>query len=167
MIPLTRAAASAALLALAAASRLDAQGGSLRLTLSGGPHAGSYEFPAVTCDVFGGGKRVSISLVTPDMQPRGHVDPASMPYVGLAVEEGTGGPNGLSIDVEFRASGGSREKTVYTVYTMPPELQGGFSKPPNGSGEVTIGRTETGVTATFRVVTNRGVRMEGTLDCES
>jgi hypothetical protein len=167
MIPLTRAAASAALLVLAAASRLDAQGGSLRLTLSGGPNAGSYEFPAVTCDVFGGKKRVAIALVTPETQPAGRTDPASMPCVGLAVEEGTGGPNGLSIDVEFKASGGSRQKTVYTVYTMPPELQGGFRKPPNGRGEVTIGRAEAGVTATFRAETKGGVRLAGTLECGS
>jgi len=168
MIPLSRAAASAALFTLAVTSQLDAQGGSLRLTLSGGRHAGNYRFPAVQCDVFGGrGKRVSISLVTPEVQQSGSGEPASLPTVDLAIEEGTGGPNGLAIGVEFRASGGSRERSRYEVYAIPPELQGGFNRPPEGRGEVTIRRTETGVTATFRADTKAGVRIEGTLECRS
>ncbi len=168
MIPITRAAASAALFTLAAASQLEAQGESLRLTLSGGPHAGNYRFPAAQCDVFGGrGKRVSISLVTPEMQQAGRADPTSIPSVDLAVEEGTGGPNGLAIDVEFLASGGSRERTLYQVYAIPPELQGGTKKPPEGRGEVTIRRTEAGITSTFRAETKGGVRIEGTLECRT
>ncbi len=166
MIPLTRAAASAALLTLAAASQLDAQGGSIRLNLSGGPHAGSYRFPAAQCDVFGGrGKRVSISLVTPEMQQAGSANLASMPSVDLAVEEGTGGRNGIAIDVEFRASGGSQERILYRVYAIPTELQGGSKQPPEGRGEVTIRRTEAGITSTFRAETEGGVRIEGTLEC--
>jgi hypothetical protein len=166
MIPLTQAAASAALLTFAAASQLDAQGGSVSLTLSRGPHVGSYRFPAAQCDVFGGrGEPASISLVTPAMQQGGPADPASIPSVDLAVEEGTGGHNGLAIDVEFRAPGGSRERNLYRVYAIPPELQAGPKKPPEGRGEVTIRRTENGVTATFRAETNGGVRIEGTLEC--
>jgi hypothetical protein len=89
-----------------------------------------------------------------------------MPSVELAVEEGTGGPNGLAIDVEFRASGSnSRERIVYRVYDVPPELQGGVTKPREGRGEVTIRRTDAGIISSFKGETKDGVRLEGTLEC--
>jgi len=161
MIPLRRAAASAALITLAAASQLEAQSGSIRLTLSGGPHAGKYEFPAAQCYVFGGrGKPTSISLVTLETD-----DPASIPSIDLAVEEGTGGRNGIAIDVEFRASGGSRERIVYRVYAIPPELHG--LQPLEGRGHVTLQRTEAGITSKFRGETKTAVRIEGTMECPS
>jgi hypothetical protein len=138
--------------------------------MSGGPHAGSYQFPAGQCDVFGGrGEPASIlSLFTPEMQQSGRADPASIPSLDLAVEEGTGGRNGLAIDVEFKASGGSRERILYRVYAVPPELQApGPKTPPEGRGEVTVRRTEAGVTSTFWAETKAGVRIEGTLECPS
>jgi hypothetical protein len=165
MRQLVHTAAFAALLTLVAAFRLDAQAGSIRVTLSGGRHAGSYQFPAAQCDVFGGrGKRVSISLMTPERQA-GSTDPASMPGVDLAIEEGTDGPNGLAIDVEFRGSGKARDRTVYRIYDVPPELQGGATEPREGRGEVTIRRTDAGIVSSFKGETKDGVRLEGTLEC--
>lgn len=53
MTMLARAAAFAALLTLAAVLRLEAQVGSVRFTIAGGPHAGSYRFATGQCDVLG------------------------------------------------------------------------------------------------------------------
>jgi hypothetical protein len=166
MTMLARAAAFAALLTLAAVLRLEAQVGSVRFTIAGGPHAGSYRFATGQCDVLGsrGEPPSIISMFTPQMQKDGGADPNSPASFELYTEPGGGKPDGLALTVEWR-SGGSREKTVYEVYAIPPELQVGPKTPLEGHGDVTVRRTETATTASFRGETKRGVRIEGRLEC--
>lgn len=78
MAILARAVASAALLTLTAVADLEAQVGSVRFTIAGGPHAGSYRFQTGQCDVLGGrGKPISIiSMFTSEMQG-GRAEPNS------------------------------------------------------------------------------------------
>jgi hypothetical protein len=161
MTILTRAAASAALLALAAAD-LEAPLGSVHFTIAGGPHAGSYRFPTGQCDVLGGrGKPISIiSMFTPEMQKGGPAESNSPASFELYTEAGRGKPDGLAPTVDFRP-GGSREVARYNVYAIPPELAAPGPKTPlEGRGDVTVRQTGTATTASFRAETESGVRIE-------
>ena len=166
MTMLARAAAFAALLTLAAVPRIEAQVGSVRFTIAGGPHAGSYRFATGQCDVLGGrGEPPSIiSMFTPEMQKDGGADPSSPASFELYTAPRKGKPDGLAVTVVWR-SVGSRERTVYKIYAMPPEVQVGPRQPFDGHGDVTVRRTETAVTAAFRGETKGGVRIEGSLEC--
>jgi hypothetical protein len=166
MTMLARAAAFAALFTLAAALRLEAQVGSVRFTITGGPHAGSYRFATGQCDVLGsrGDPPSIISMSTPEMQKDGGADPNSPASFELYTAPASGRPDGLALTVVWR-SVGSRERTVYEVSTFPPELQVGRKTPLEGHGDVTVRQTETITTASFRGETKRGVRIEGSLEC--
>jgi hypothetical protein len=167
MTMLARAAAFAALLTLAAVLRLEAQVGSVRFTIAGGPHAGSYRFTTGQCDVLGsrGEPPSIISMFTPEMQKDGGAGPNSPTSFELYTEPGRGKPDGLALTAEWR-SHGSGKRTVYEVYAIPRELQAvGRKTPLEGRGDVTVRRTETATTASFRGETKRGVRIEGMLEC--
>jgi hypothetical protein len=91
---------------------LEAQIGSVRFTMVGGPHAGSYRFDTGQCDVLGGRgtPRSIISMFPTEMQKGGRADPRSPTSFALYTEPGKGKPDGLALVVEFR-SGASRERT--------------------------------------------------------
>ena len=140
------------ILALAAVADLGAQVGSVRFTIAGGPHAGSYRFQ-------------TISMFTPEMQKGGRAEPNSPASFELYTEPGRGKPDGLALRVDFRSSG-SRERTLFNVYAIPPELAApGRKTPLEGRGDVTVRQTEAATTASFRVETRGGVRIEGSLTC--
>lgn len=167
MMVLARTAAFTALLMLAVALRLEAQVGAVRFTIVGGPHAGSYRFDTGQCDVLGGrGSPMSIiSMFTPEMQKGGQADPRSPTSFELYTEPGKGKPDGLALRVEFH-SVASSERTRYSVYAIPPELQApGPGTPLEGLGDVTVRQTETATTTSFRAETKGGVRLEGSLEC--
>jgi hypothetical protein len=162
MIPMTtlaRAARFAAALMLVAAPRTEAQSSSIRVTIAGGPHAGTYELKRDQCDALNG---EIISMFTPEKP--GTAGSSAPESIELYTEPGKGKPDGFAVSVDFRAKSGKR--IVYEIYAIPPELQGpGRKTPPSGHGSVTIRQEKTGTIASFRGETKEGVRMEGSVDC--
>jgi hypothetical protein len=159
MTILTRIAALAATLIAAASHSVEAQPSSIRLTITGGAHAGTYELKRGQCD---GLRGQIISMFQPEARPApGSSTPES---IELYTEPGDGKRTGFSVIADFRDKSGRRIQ--YEIYAIPPELQGpGPTKPPKGSGSVTIREEATGTFATFRGETADGVRMEGSVDC--
>ena len=158
MVMINRTAGIAAALLLVAASGAEAQS-SIRITISGGPHAGTYAMKNGQCDALGG---QVISMFTAKLAglAEGPKVPESME---VYTEPGKGKP-GFAARVDFRAP--SRQRIVYQIYAIPPELQGpGLNKPPSGQGTVTIEQKAEGTTASFRGQTKDGVGMEGSVTC--
>ena len=158
MTSLARAATVAAAIILAAASRVDAQSSTVRVTLAGGPHAGTYEIPG-QCDLTPG-EFPSMFIIAFKV---GAVAPNSPRSIEFALAEGKGKPDGFLVNVLFHPHG---KRVAYEIYAVPPELQ----PPPRahrlrGRGSVTVRQTATGRTAAFRGQTAEGVRMEGSVDC--
>ena len=157
---LTRTALPAVLLMLGT-ERATAQDSSLRLTIAGGPHAGTYELAHGQCDALKGS---IISMFTPQLagQAAGRNGLESME---VYTTPGNGKPDGWAVTADFRAKSGKR--VVYEIYAMPPELQGpGRKEPMKGSGTVTIKQGEDGTSASFRGQTADGVKMEGSVKCD-
>ena len=157
-----RTAGLVAALLLATASATEAQSHSVRVTISKGPHAGTYDFTGGQCDAL---DLQIISMFTP--KGGGRVAPGSKTPESIEVytEPAKGGkPHGLAVRADFRALSGQR--IVYEIYAIPPELQGpGLNKPPSGQGSVTIEKKPEGTTASFRGQTKEGVGMEGSVTC--
>ena len=161
MTILARAAAFAAAITLVAAARLEAQSSTIRVTIAGGPHAGTYE-KADLCAV-NGDKFPSMFMMAYTVGTVGPKTPRSIEFFSAA---GKGKPDGFVVNVLFR--GGAGERIAYEIYAIPPELQ----PPPRaeklrGRGSVTVRPTATGRAATFRGQTADGVRMEGSVDCRN
>ena len=158
MKSLARTAALAAAFTLAAASHVEAQSSTVRVTLAGGPHAGTYEIPG-QCDLTPGQfpsmfiMAFKVGAVPPNL-------PRSIEFFSV---DGKGKPDGFVVNVLFYPAG---KRVAYEIYAIPPEQQ----QPPRlhrlrGRGSVTVRQTATGRTATFRGQTAEGVRMEGSVDC--
>jgi hypothetical protein len=154
-----RAAAFAAAFTLVAGSQLDAQSSTIRVTIAGGPHAGTYEM-SEQCDL------------RPNSYPAMHImafrvgvlppkTPSSMEFFAAS---GKGKPDGFVVSLIFPGAGG--EQARYEIFAIPRELSP--SAPPlRGRGTVTVKQAATGRTATFRGQTKDGVRIEGTVACRS
>ena len=156
MTGLARAAAFAAAFTLIAAARLDAQAGTIRVTIASGPHAGTYEM-AQQCEL------------QPDAYPVVHimafttgVQPPKTPHLmQFFLASAKGKPDGFVVSVQFREKGGT-----YQIFAIPRELSS--SAPlPSGKGTVTVKQTAAAKTMTFRGQTKAGVKMEGTVVCRS
>jgi hypothetical protein len=162
MLPMTtiaRAALMAAAFTLLAVPRASAQSSAIRVTISGGPHAGTYEM-SEQCEV------------QPDSYPSMHImafrvgavppkTPRSMEFFTASKK---GNPDGFVVSMIFPGAGG--EQARYQIFAIPRELSP--SAPSlRGRGTVTVKQTATGRTATFRGQTEEGVKMEGTIDCRS
>ena len=159
MSMLVRAAGLAATLMLVAASRTEAQS-TLRLTIAGGPHAGTYELKDGQCD---GLRGEIISMFTPEMSGLA-AGPKNLESIEVYTAPTKVKPDGFAVRADFRAKSGKR--IVYEIYTIPPELQGpGRNEPPKGRGSVTIRQAASSTSATFRGETKDGVRMEGSVEC--
>lgn len=172
MIVIRRAATAAALLALASATRLDAQSNRVRFTLTGGAQAGTYELTAAAmCDVKDvRGKPPAISGHFFDEAKRyKQKGPGATSLEGFhlyTLKEMSDKPDVVSFGAHFKSSGGSRKTINYEVYTIPPKLQEpGLEMDRHGEGTVTVRRTDTGAIATFRGKTKDGVGIEGSLEC--
>lgn len=157
---IARAAAAAATCAVLTASPAEAQSSTMRITIAGGPHAGTYEYQRGQCDALDG---QVISEFTPELSgvtPGPKVPEAMEVYT----EPGRGGADGVSVRVHFRTP--SRQRVVYEIYAIPAALQApGMEKPQKGRGTVTVQQSASGTTATFRGQTADGVRMDGRVTC--
>lgn len=158
MTVLPRTAGFAAALMLVAALRSEAQS-SIRVTIGGGPHAGTYEKTDL-CEA-NDDKFPSMFMMAYTV---GTVAPKTPRSIEFFTAAGKGKPDGFVVNVLFRGEAG--ERIAYEIYAIPPELQ----PPPRaerlrGRGSVTVRPTATGRTATFSGVTADGVRMEGSVDC--
>ena len=152
-----RATQFAAAFTLVAVSRLDAQSGTLRVTIGGGQHAGTYEMSdqcEVRPDSYPALYLMAFTTGTADSKL-----PRTMEFF-TASEKGK--PDGFVVAVKFL---GARQNT-YEIFAIPRDLTP--SAPPvSGRGTVTVKRTATGQVATFSGRTKDGVKMDGTLDCRS
>jgi hypothetical protein len=151
-------AAFAAAFTLVAASHLEAQSSTVRVTIAGGPHAGTYEMKDV-CDASG--------TWYPSMSMMAWATTAIGPNALKSIEFFTasvkGKPDGFALVVTMQPQG---KQVAYEIYAIPPEMHPpGRTLPVKGRGSVTVQQTATGETATFRGVTADGVRMEGSVDC--
>ncbi len=160
MTILARTAGFAVALTLAATPRIEAQSSWIRVTIAGGPHAGTYALERGQCDALDG---QIISMFTAKLA--GVTAGPRMPEsIELYTEPARGKPDGFAVNVDFRAKSGQR--IVYEIFAIPPELQGpGRTEPPKGRGSVTIQQGEASTTATFRGATKDGVKMEGSVTC--
>ena len=104
MITLARAAGLAAALTLIAAPRGEAQDSSLRLTIAGGPHAGSYELTRGQCDALKGS---IISMFTPELA-RQAAGKNGLESIEVYTTPGEGRPDGWAVTADFRAGSGKR-----------------------------------------------------------
>jgi hypothetical protein len=156
MTSLARAAFVAAAFTIVAAARLDAQAGTIRVTITGGAHPGTYEMTE-TCEV------------QPNAYPALHIfafatgqlDPKAPRSMEFFTASGKGKPDGFAVAVLFRGT------ARYEIFAIPRELAPGRAPLPSGRGTMTVRQTATGPTAIFRGQTKDGVRMEGTVDCRS
>ena len=158
---LNRATALVAALLLGAASATEAQS-SVRVTISKGPHAGTYDFTTGSCDAL---NLQIISMFTPKGGGRAAPGSKTPESIEVYTEPAKGGkPHGFAVRADFRAQSGQR--IVYEIYAIPPELQGpGLNKPPSGQGSVTIEKKAEGVVASFKGQTKDGVGLEGSVTC--
>ena len=173
MIAIVRAAATATILILPAAPRLDAQH-QVRFTLTGGPHAGTYEMSqAAMCDVVDvSAKEVELSAVFDADRPKGWRDDPNRAYAkGFVLSKpGTeGGKAGsFALAAAFATPREQHRRIEYVILTIPREMQEpGLERDPEGRGDVTVERTDAGAKATFRGETKDGVRIEGRLECST
>ena len=156
MMILSRAAAFAAVCTLVGASHLDAQSSTVRVTIAGGPHAGTYE-KTDFCEVNDTFPSMFIMAYTVTPLPK---HPKSIEF---ATAPGSGKADGFLLKVTFSEPGKS---TAYEVFTIPRELYPpGQQQALKGKGTTTIRQAGAGRIATFRGQTADGVRIEGTVDC--
>lgn len=161
MTILARATRFAAALMLVTAPRGEAQSSSIRVTIAGGPHAGTYELKRDQCDALDG---QIISMFTPEKPTGGTAGSSALESMELYTEPGKGKTDGFAVIVDFRSKSGPR--ITYEIYAIPPELQApGRNRPPSGRGSVTIRQEKTATIADFRGETKDGVRMEGSVHC--
>ena len=156
MTVLARAAALAAAVTIAAASSAEAQAGTIRVTIAGGPHAGTYQM-SDQCEVTPG-KFPALHIMAFDAAitapPKG---PRTMEFFST---DGKGKPDGFVVAVKF-------QKENYEIYAIPKEQQpAGRALAQKGRGTMTMKQTPAGRTATFRGQTAEGVKMEGSVECK-
>jgi hypothetical protein len=158
---LTRAAGLAATILLIAAPRAEAQESSVRLTIAGGPHAGTYELAHGHCSA---PDQSIAALFRPQLDGQA-AGQRGLESIEVYTEPGKGKPDGLAMSADFRAKSGKRIE--YQIYAIPVELQApGRKLGPKGRGSVTVQQGESSASATFRGQTADGVRMEGSVKCD-
>ena len=156
MTILARAAAFAAALTLVAASRSEAQSSSTRVTITGGPHAGTHEMKDEPCDVADG--KITVVFTSKG----GTLGDGTPEAISFWTVPGKGKPDGFGVQVLFQLPG---RQAVYEIHAIPPGVRGPM--PASGRGSVTVRQTPTGRIASFRGQTKDGVRMEGSVDCRN
>ena len=152
---LARAAALAATLTLVVAWRGEAQTSSTRVTIGGGPHAGTHELKDEECSVLDG--KITVIFTATG----GTVGDNTPEFIEFWTLPGKGKPDGFGVRVLFRLKSG--RDAVYEIHSVPPGVRGPVAA--SGSGSVTVKKVATGSIATFRGKTKDGVRMEGSVDC--
>jgi hypothetical protein len=174
MTAIARAAAAATVLTLASAPRLDAQHHQVHFTLTGGPHAGSYEMSqAAMCKVVDvSANEVELSAIFDADRPKRWRDDPDRAYAKgfvLSKPRIQGGKAGsFALAAGFATPRERHRRVEYVILTIPRELQEpGLERDPEGRGAVTVERTDAGAKATFRGETKDGVRIEGSLECGS
>jgi hypothetical protein len=172
MTAMARAAAAVTVLTLASTPRLDAQHHQVRFTLTGGPHAGSYEMDqAAMCQVADlSADELELSAIFDADRPKGWRDDPDRAYAKgfvLSTPRAKGGKAGsFALAAGFATPRERNRKVEYVILTIPRELQEpGLERDPEGRGDVTVERTDAGAKATFRGETQDGVRIEGSLEC--
>ena len=158
MTLLARAAAFATAFALVTASHVEAQSSTIRITIAGGPHAGTYE-KTDFCEVSDTFPSVFIMAYT--VGATGSKNPRSIEFASAS---GRGKPDGFLLKVQFSEPGKS---AAYEIIAVPRELTPGRQLQLKGRGTVAIRPAGAGRTATFRGQTADGVRIEGAVDCRN
>ena len=155
MTMLNRVAALAAAVTLLAAPRLDAQSGTIRVTIASGPHAGTHEMQEA-CE---GQPNAYPSLYIMGFRS-GVYDSKKDPYVmEFFTASKPGKPDAFVVSVKFHGAD-------YQIFTIPREYST-QAPMPSGRGTVTVKQSPAGRVATFKGETKDGVKMEGTIDCRS
>jgi hypothetical protein len=163
----------AALLAVAAVltGRLEAQSPTARITLTGGPQAGTYEMSgSPICKTFDDGADdhgFGAEFVADP--PHGwRKGPPYLSHLWLSTPRMRNPKaDAVSFGVTFSKWGTPAIETDYKVFTIPPALDHnpGLGRKQTGKGHATVKRAGEKLSATFSGETADGVRMEGSVQC--
>jgi hypothetical protein len=166
---------SAGLMMMAAllAGRVEAQGPKARITLTGGPQAGSYEMNGgalcVTSDIGPGDQGFSAEFLADP--PRGwRKGPPYLSHLWFSTPRVRHPkPDAVSVGVAFSKWGTPTTEIQYKVFTIPRELDHNpeLGRTLTGRGNANVRSMGGNFTATFSGQTEDGVRMEGSLECQA
>ena len=153
------------------AGGLQAQVPKARLTVTGGPQAGTYEMTgSPICKTFDSGSDdhgFGAEFVADP--PHGwRKGPPYLSHLWLALPRMRNPkPDAVSLGVTFTKWGTPATEIDYKVYTIPPALDNNpeLGRKQAGKGRATVTRAGDRLSATFSGETADGVRMEGSVEC--
>jgi hypothetical protein len=143
-----------------------------RITLTGGPQAGTYEmsgspicksFEDASSDHGFGAEFVA------DPPHGWRKGPPYLSHLWISTPRmRSPKPDAVSFGVTFSKWGTPTIETDYKVFTIPPALDNNpeLGRKQTGKGQATVRRAGDKLSATFSGETADGVRMEGTVDCQ-
>lgn len=150
-------ASAAAGSASSAAATADEGAGRIRVAITGGEHAGTYEVTGTDgCSHGLAGEDAWGNQFSRDSD-----NPRELTSVQLVVPEtkaAAGGTDTFQLTVSFGPMLGEG-RTDYTVNTR--------ARPPRGSGTVMVDDRGQAGTVTFDATTEDGVKLQGTIECDS
>ena len=155
------------------AGRVEAQSPKARITLTGGPQAGSYEMNGgalcVTSDIGPGDQGFSAEFLADP--PRGwRKGPPYLSHLWLSTPRVRHPkPDAVSVGAAFSKWGTPTTEIQYKVFTIPRELDNNpeLGRTLTGRGNANVRITGGNYTATFSGQTEDGVRIEGSLECQA
>ena len=153
------------------AGPLGAQARQARITLTGGPQAGTYEMNAsAVCDTFDSYRedRGFGAEFVADPPHGWRKGPPYLSHLWISTPRMRNPKaDAVSFGVTFSKWGTPATEIDYKVFTIPPALDNepGLGRKQTGKGQATVRRTGDKLTATFSGETADGVRLEGNLEC--
>jgi hypothetical protein len=154
------------------AGHVEAQGAKARITLTGGPQAGSYEMNgSPVCETFGTGSedRGFGAEFVADPPHGWRKGPPYLSHLWLSTPRMRNPkPDAVSFGVTFTKWGTPETEIQYKVYTIPRELDNNpeLGRTLTGRGSATVRSAGGKLAATFSGQTEDGVRMEGSVECQ-
>jgi len=150
---------------------LQAQVPKARITLTGGPQAGTYEMSgSAVCETFDSGSEdrgFGAEFVADPPHGWRHGPPYLSHLWVSTPRMRAPKPDAASFGVTFSKWGTPATEIDYKVFTIPPALDNepGLGRKQTGKCRATVRRTGDKLTATFSGETADGVRLEGNVEC--
>src|SRR6476469_3551171 len=152
-------------------ARVDGQSPTARITLSGGPQAGTYDVTgSPICKIFDSGADdhgFGAEFVADP--PHGwRKGPPYLSHLWLTTPRmRSPKPDAVSFGVTFTKWGTPATEIDYKVYTIPPALDNNpeLGRKQTGKGQATVTHAGGKLSAVFSGETADGVRMEGSVEC--
>jgi hypothetical protein len=153
------------------AGALEGQARQARITLTGGPQAGTYEMNgAGVCRTFDDREDRGFGAEFVADPPHGwRKGPPYLSHLWISTPRMRNPkPEAVSFGVTFSKWGTPTTEIYYQVFTIPPALDNepGLGRKQTGKGQATVRRAGDKLSATFSGETQDGVKMEGSVVCE-